>query len=115
MEMSGTGELAPPASAQPLHTLRHEIDRLDASLVEILAERVRIAEEVGRVKARLGLMALDPGREAEIVRRAAVGARGRGVPEEGVRAVFWSVLGLCRAAVERVGAEARTAATRVEP
>lgn len=82
-----------------LDDLREEIDRIDRSLMELLTERYRTVEEVGRLKARSGMMPLDPAREAEIVRRAAAEGRARGIPEEGLREVFWSVLALCRRGV----------------
>ena len=79
-----------------LESLREEIDRIDRSLVELLAVRYRTVEEVARLKTRLGMMRLDPRREADVVRRAAVEARRMEIPEEGVREVVWAVIGLCR-------------------
>ena len=89
-----------------LETLRQELDRIDQVLVDVLAERVRVAERVGSVKATAGALPWEPGREAEIVRRAVTAARAAGIPEEGVRHVFWSVLEYCR---DVVAASARRA------
>ncbi len=58
--------------------LRASIDNIDAALIHMLAERFRCTQEVGRLKARLGMPASDPGREAEQVmrlRRLAEGAK----------------------------------------
>lgn len=82
-----------------LEDLREEIDRIDRSLLELIAERYRTVEEVGRLKESARMMPLDPAREAGIVRRAAGKARALGLPEEGVREVFWSLLALCRRAI----------------
>ena len=87
--MSATKELT-------LEDLREEIDRIDRSLLELLADRYRTVEEIGRLKARTGKLPLDPAREAGIVRRAAEHARSLGLPDDGAREVFWSVLALCR-------------------
>jgi len=46
-----------------LTALRQSIDNIDAALVHLLAERFKFTQEVGRLKAREGLPASDPGRE----------------------------------------------------
>lgn len=95
---SGTPDLA---------SLRAQIDALDQRLVETLTARFRIAEEVGELKHRDGILPLDPAREAEIVKRVTGVARSSGVPEEGVRDVFWAVLGYCRDGVRAAGSAQR--------
>lgn len=84
--------------------LRAEIDALDSTLADLLAARFRVAEAVGRLKGRDGVLPTDPAREAAIVRRATEAARASGVPVEGVRTVFWAVLGYCREGVQRASA-----------
>jgi len=81
--------------------LRDQIDQVDDQLVQVLVARFRLVAEVGSVKASLGMMPCDPLREAMIVRRVSGAARTAGIPEEGVRDVFWTVLGYCRSAVAR--------------
>jgi len=54
---------------QDLAEARRSIDNLDAALIHLLAERFKITQRVGGIKARLNLPAADPGREAEQVRR----------------------------------------------
>ena len=46
-----------------LTALRQSIDNIDAALVHMLAERFKFTQRVGRLKAREGLPASDPGRE----------------------------------------------------
>lgn len=92
-----------------LASLRAQIDALDHQLVETLTARFRVAEAVGELKHRQGILPLDPAREAEIVKRATDVARSSGVPEEGVRDVFWAVLGYCRDGVRAPRGEAGTA------
>ena len=48
---------------------RRSIDNLDAALIHLLAERFKITQRVGEIKARLDLPPSDPAREAEQVRR----------------------------------------------
>lgn len=52
-----------------LTTLRRSIDNFDAAVIHILAERFRCTQAVGELKARRGLPASDPGREAEQIAR----------------------------------------------
>lgn len=95
---SGTPDLA---------SLRAQIDALDQRLIETLTARFRVAEAVGELKHRHGILPVDPAREAEIVKRATGVARSSGVPEEGVRDVFWAVLGYCRDGVRGAGSGPR--------
>jgi chorismate mutase len=59
----------PPMLPDELLTLRSSIDNIDAALIHLLAERFKCTQQVGRLKARLGLPASDPAREAEQVAR----------------------------------------------
>ena len=52
-----------------LSRLRGSIDNIDAALVHLLAERFKCTQQVGRVKAEMGLPPSDPGREAEQIAR----------------------------------------------
>lgn len=81
-----------------LTELRVEIEAIDRSIVERLAARAELARAVGRAKRQAGLPTLDPRREAAVVRRAAALGRAAGLSGEGVRDIFWHVIGLCRRA-----------------
>jgi chorismate mutase len=48
-----------------LQRLRASIDNLDAALIHLLAERFKLTQAVGAFKAKEGLPAADPSREAE--------------------------------------------------
>ncbi len=65
----------PEVSAE-LDRLRGSIDNMDAALVHLLAERFKITQQVGELKARHGLPPADPTREAQQI------ARLRGLAEE---------------------------------
>ena len=52
-----------------LAAARASIDNLDAALVHLLAERFRITQQVGELKATKGLPPADPGREEQQIRR----------------------------------------------
>lgn len=52
-----------------LGRLRASIDNMDAALVHLLAERFKITQQVGVLKAAHDLPPADPAREAEQIRR----------------------------------------------
>ncbi len=79
-------------------SLRDRLEALDREIVRCIAERVRLAEDIGRAKRDAGLPTLDPGREAAVIRRATAMAREEGMEAEDVRDVFWDIVGLCRRA-----------------
>jgi len=83
---------------EDLKRLRGEIERIDRELIGLIAERVRVAREVGTLKLELGIPTLDPAREAAVVRRAGEAAREAGVGDEDVRYIFWHLIGLSRRA-----------------
>lgn len=54
---------------EELARLRASIDNLDAAVIHIMAERFRITQQVGVLKATTGLPASDPEREAAQIAR----------------------------------------------
>ena len=52
-----------------LQRLRASIDNMDAALVHLLAERFKITQQVGELKAAHGLPPADPVREAQQIAR----------------------------------------------
>lgn len=57
------------AAPEDLWRLRRSIDNIDTALVAILAERFRVTQEVGHLKARLRLPPVDVTREESQVAR----------------------------------------------
>ena len=57
-----------PVTAE-LARLRDSIDNMDAALVHLLAERFKITQQVGLLKAEHGLPPADPAREAQQIAR----------------------------------------------
>ena len=81
-----------------LSRLRDEIERIDRAVIELIAERVQIAREVGAAKRAAGLPTLDPAREASVIRQIAGLARDANLPDDVVRQIFWHIIGLSRRA-----------------
>ena len=67
IHVSMDGEF-PDAQAE-LARLRASIDNIDAALIHIIAERFKITQQVGVLKAKHGMPPADPSREAAQVRR----------------------------------------------
>lgn len=65
-----------------LRRLRGSIDNMDAALVHLLAERFKITQQVGQLKAEYGLPPADHKREAQqIARLRALAAEAKLDPE----------------------------------
>ena len=71
-----SGAESPTEIPTELVRLRSSIDNIDAALVHLLAERFKATQQVGELKAALGLPAADPDREERQV------ARLRGLADE---------------------------------
>ncbi|MHA7859759.1 chorismate mutase [Tessaracoccus sp. Y36] len=52
-----------------LKRLRGSIDNMDSALIHLLAERFKVTQRVGELKASAGLPPADPGREAQQIAR----------------------------------------------
>ncbi len=52
-----------------LERLRSSIDNIDAALVHLLAERFKATQQVGELKARIGMPPADPAREERQISR----------------------------------------------
>ncbi len=52
-----------------LNHLRGSIDNMDSALVHLLAERFKVTQQVGVLKAAAGLPPADPAREAAQIQR----------------------------------------------
>jgi chorismate mutase len=85
-------------TAEGVSERRDRIAAIDGELLRLIAERVRLAREIGRSKRNAGAATLDPGQEAAVVRRAVERARSLALPDEPVREIFWNLVGMCRTA-----------------
>ena len=88
----------PERDDEGLTRLRVEIERVDREVVRLIARRIELAREVGAIKHAAGLPALDPEREADVIRRVIEVAREEGAPEEDVRYLFRHLIGMARRA-----------------
>jgi chorismate mutase len=93
-----------PALAMTINDRRSQIDDLDRQLLELLNRRTCLAIEIGRLKAGMGLRALDPVRERAILSRAREANQGP-LDGQAVDRIFRLILSESRRAAARALAE----------
>jgi chorismate mutase-like protein len=76
---------------QTLAECRDRIDDLDLRILELLNERTRIVEEIGRVKHHLDLPIYEPKRETEVFENVTGNNAGPLTPD-GVKRVFERII-----------------------
>jgi chorismate mutase-like protein len=74
-----------------LGQLREAIDALDGQIVDLLNERARLAQEIGRIKERSGHPVYVPGRAEQLMRRLAVRNKGP-LTEQAIRAIYREIM-----------------------
>ncbi len=74
-----------------LDDIRHQIDRIDHDLLDLLSRRANLVHDVGVVKKRDGLQIYAPEREEALLRRLVEMNRGR-LPEKSIRAIYREIM-----------------------
>ena len=78
-------------SMDKLAECRRKIDAVDVRLLELLNERTRIVEEIGRIKQKLSLPIYEPKREEDVFRNITQNNSGP-LSSEAVRRVFERII-----------------------
>jgi chorismate mutase len=78
-------------SMDELAECRRKIDVLDMRLLELLNERTRIVEEIGRIKQHLSLPIYEPRREEDVFRNVTANNPGP-LSSEAVKRVFERII-----------------------
>ncbi|MDL2284226.1 prephenate dehydratase [Oxalobacter sp. OttesenSCG-928-P03] len=84
-----------------LKPLRDQIDAIDAQLLDLLNQRGKLAQDVGKVKIDKDLPVFRPEREAQILRGLAENNKGP-LATESLQTIFREVMSACRALEKRV-------------
>jgi chorismate mutase len=79
------------AAQRILEECRRRIDELDVRLLELLNERTRVVEEIGRVKGELRMPIYEPKREDEVYANV-TGHNGGPLPSEAVKRIFERII-----------------------
>lgn len=85
--------------ANPLEELRRRIDRVDRTMIELIALRAEYARIIGRIKGYRGLPTTDRSREAEVISNA-LSSGPENLPRESLQKVFVNLIELCRTVQE---------------
>ena len=83
-----------------LTQLRDEIDAIDDKILELVAERMRLAVRIGEIKRKAGIPIYDPERERSIYQRLCPKAPKPATPDM-VRRIFERVIDESRRAEQR--------------
>lgn len=78
-----------------LRSNRSRIDVIDKQVVDLLQERARLVQEMGKLKPRLGLPFFSPPREMEINGRFSENVASD-FPQQALKAVFREIISACR-------------------
>ncbi len=88
-----------------MNSLRKKIDRLDRLIVKLLNKRARYADEIGKVKEKLGLEVYSPEREKQVIENVSNENPGP-LTDEAVKRVYERIIDESRR-LERESAEER--------
>ncbi len=79
-----------------LDDLRKKIDEIDSRLVELISERIRIAEEIGRGKKEDSRLIEDRERELKVLRNVRSMARDKRISPSDMENIYRSIIDACR-------------------
>jgi len=82
-----------PADCRDMTEVRAEIDRIDAALVDLLAERFGYVERAWQLKLEAGQEASVPWRNQQVVDKVRARAAEKGVPPDLVEALWRQMIG----------------------
>jgi chorismate mutase/prephenate dehydratase len=75
-----------------LEDLRKKIDETDARIVRLLAERIRIAEEIGKGKSEQRKQVEDKGREEMVLENIRSIAQGENISPESIESIYRQII-----------------------
>jgi len=94
--------------SQKLKNRRRKIDLVDRKLLSLLNQRLRIAQEIGKVKKQMGEKIYDPKREKEVLERLRLRLRSRNkglLKEKDLEKIFRTIISVCRGVQKVVNSE----------
>ncbi|MEO8192762.1 MAG: chorismate mutase [Gemmatimonadales bacterium] len=98
-----TGKPADDELRAELDRFRGELDRVDSDLIRLIARRLELGLEAGRIKRALGQPVIDPEREASVLEHARTWAREAKLPEDQVTDIVQRLISLSsRAQLESI-------------
>jgi chorismate mutase len=83
--------MTPKEAKNALTDCRSRIDVVDRQIVELLNQRTRIVEQIGRIKRQMAMPIYEPKREDEVFANAIEASAGP-LPPEAVRRIFERII-----------------------
>ncbi len=74
-----------------LQACREKIDKIDVNIVELINERTKVVEEIGRVKEALQLKIYEPKREEQVYVNITANNKGP-LPDDAVKRMFERII-----------------------
>jgi len=87
-----------------LREKRKKIDLIDQKILNLLNQRLRMAQEVGHLKKAMGKKIRDPKREKEVIERLKIRNRGP-LREKDLEKIFRTMMGVSRRVQKVVNSE----------
>src|SRR5437588_7133155 len=94
--MSNTASQRAESVSASLDDLRKRIDQVNRQLVDLLSERARVAQAIGRLKQAGGSPIVQPSRENEVFERVAAHNSGP-LTADHLRRIFIEIISACTA------------------
>ena len=83
--------MEPNQSFGRLEGCRREIDEVDVRILELLNQRTRVVEEIGRIKRSLAMPIYEPRREDQVFRNVTENNQGP-LPADAVKRIFERII-----------------------
>lgn len=80
-----------------IEKMRQKIDQIDQAFLQLLKQRVEVAQKIGELKDKKAV--LDPKREQEVIER--ITEQSGDLDPEGIKSIMKEIISLCRAVQER--------------
>ena len=80
---------------QKLRGTRRKIDLIDRKFLNLLNQRLTLAQEIGRIKKEMGAKIYDPKREKKVLEGLISKNRGP-LKEEDLKQIFGAMMKVCR-------------------
>jgi chorismate mutase len=75
-------------SLKKIESLRSQIDRIDQSLIQLIAKRLLVAEKIGQEKAKLGLPVLQKSRWSRLLKNRLIQGQKNGISKQFMKNLF---------------------------
>ena len=79
-----------------LEDLRKKIDEVDAKIVELIGDRARIAEEIGKDKKEQNRLIEDREREYRVLENVRSIARDKNIRQEDIESIYNRIIEACK-------------------